>query len=122
MHFLRKMRSVQTCSDSETLLHVLVGCKAYFDVAQFTWRYDSVLNILASTLTAVQNSTLYVDLPGFMNLRSLVIAFDQTFSYRLEKNVYTFLSLLSDLSPTYKLTLISMARNFGHALNNNHMR
>ena len=67
MHFLRKMRSVQTCSDSETLLHVLVGCKAYFDVAQFTWRYDSVLNILASTLTAVQNSTLYVDLPGFMN-------------------------------------------------------
>ena len=51
----------------ETLLHVVAGCKTYLDEGQYTWRHDSVLNFLASTLSAIQNSTLYVDLPGFMN-------------------------------------------------------
>ena len=34
---------------------------------QFTWRHDSVLNFLSSTLTAVQYSRLYVDILGFVN-------------------------------------------------------
>ena len=51
----------------ETLLHVVAGCKTYLDEGRYTWRHDSVLNFLASTLSAIQNSTLYVDLPGFMN-------------------------------------------------------
>ncbi|CAB4032436.1 Hypothetical predicted protein [Paramuricea clavata] len=55
------------CSSPETLLHVIAGCKTYLDEGRFTWRHDSVLNFLASTLTAVKNSTLYVDIPGFMN-------------------------------------------------------
>ena len=55
------------CSSPETLLHVIAGCKTYLDEGRFTWRHDSVLNFLASTLTAVQNSTLYADIPGFVN-------------------------------------------------------
>ncbi|CAB4018164.1 Hypothetical predicted protein [Paramuricea clavata] len=55
------------CSSPETLLHVIAGCKTYLDEGRFTWRHDSVLNFLASTLTAVKNSTLYADIPGFMN-------------------------------------------------------
>ncbi|CAB4006838.1 Hypothetical predicted protein [Paramuricea clavata] len=55
------------CSSPETLLHVIAGCKTYLDEGRFTWLHDSVLNFLASTLTAVKNSTLYADIPGFMN-------------------------------------------------------
>ncbi|CAB4003347.1 Hypothetical predicted protein [Paramuricea clavata] len=55
------------CSSPETLLHMIAGCKTYLDEGRFTWRHDSVLNFLASTLTAVKNSTLYADIPGFMN-------------------------------------------------------
>jgi hypothetical protein len=47
------------CSSPETLLHVIAGCKTYSD--------EGRLNFLASTLTAVQNSTLYADIPGVMN-------------------------------------------------------
>ena len=39
----------------------------YLNEGRFTWRHDSVLNFLASTLTAVQNSRLYVDIPDFVN-------------------------------------------------------
>ena len=56
-----------SCLQPETLLHVVAGCKTYLDEGRYTWRHDSVLNFLASTLSAIQNSTLYVDLPGFMN-------------------------------------------------------
>ncbi|CAB4034966.1 Retrovirus-related Pol poly from type-1 retrotransposable element R2 [Paramuricea clavata] len=55
------------CSSPETLLHVIAGCKTYLEEGRFTWRHDSVLNFLPSTLTAVKNSTLYADIHGFMN-------------------------------------------------------
>ena len=60
-----------SCSEPESLLHVVAGCKTYLDEGRFTWRHDSVLSFLASTLTAVQSSTLYVDLPGFLNPSTL---------------------------------------------------
>ena len=56
-----------SCLQPETLLHVVAGCKTYLDEGRYTWRHDSVLNFLPSTLSAIQNSTLYVDLSGFMN-------------------------------------------------------
>ena len=43
----------------------------YLNEGWFTWRHDSVLNFCASTLTAVQNSRLYADIPGFVNLSVL---------------------------------------------------
>jgi hypothetical protein len=32
---------------------------------RFTWRHDSVLNFIAQTLQSVNNSNLFVDLPGY---------------------------------------------------------
>ena len=55
------------CSSPETLLHIVAGCETYLNEDRFTWRHDSVLNFLASALTSVQNSILYVDIPGFVN-------------------------------------------------------
>ena len=55
------------CLSPESLLHVVAGCKTYLKEGRYTWRHDSVLNFLASTLTGVQSSRLLVDLPGFTN-------------------------------------------------------
>ena len=51
------------CLTPETLLHVVAGCQSYLE--RFTWRHDSILNFLATTLQAVSDSSLYVDLPGY---------------------------------------------------------
>ncbi|CAB4008395.1 Hypothetical predicted protein [Paramuricea clavata] len=50
------------CLNPETLLHVVAGCQTY--LPRFTWRHDSVLNFIAQTLQPVNNSNLFVDLPG----------------------------------------------------------
>ena len=55
------------CLEPESLLHVVAGCKSYLNQGRFTWRHDSVLSIIASTLKSVQNSDLYVDLPGYLS-------------------------------------------------------
>ena len=51
------------CLAPETLLHVVAGCQSYLE--RFTWRHDSVLNFLAMNLQTVNDSCLYVDLPGY---------------------------------------------------------
>ncbi len=51
------------CLGPETLLHVVAGCQSYLQ--RFTWRHDSILNFLATNLQTVNNSCLYVDLPGY---------------------------------------------------------
>ena len=38
-----------------------------FKEGRYTWRHDSVLNFIASTLACVKNSKIYVDLPGFFS-------------------------------------------------------
>ena len=54
------------CSSPESLLHVISCCKAYLDEGRFTWRHNSVLNFIASSLVSAEQSKLYVDLPGFI--------------------------------------------------------
>ena len=53
------------CLNPETLLHVVAGCQLY--LPRFTWRHDSVLYFIAQTLQPSNNSTLFVDLPGYNN-------------------------------------------------------
>ena len=55
------------CSCPKSLLHVISGCKAYLDEGRFTWRHNSVLNFITSSLLNVERSKLYVDLPGFIS-------------------------------------------------------
>ena len=51
----------------ESLLHVVAGCNTYLNEGRFTWRHDSVLNLIASTLKSLNCSNLYVDLPGYIS-------------------------------------------------------
>ena len=50
---------------SETLFHVVAGCKVYLEQGRYTWRHNSVLNFLATSLKLVEGSSLYVDIAGF---------------------------------------------------------
>ena len=63
------------CFCSESLLHVISGCKTYLDEGRYTWRHNSVLNLIASSLLDVERSKMYVDLPGFIS--SSVITGDE---------------------------------------------
>ena len=55
------------CLLSEILLHVVSGCKTYLEQGRYTWRHDSILNFLAVTFQSFCDSTIYVDLPGFIS-------------------------------------------------------
>ena len=56
-----------SCFCSETLLHVVSGCKTYLDEGRFMWRHNSVLNFIASSLPDIERSKLHVHLPGFIS-------------------------------------------------------
>ena len=55
------------CYCSESLCHVVAGCQQY--LVSFTWRHNSVLNFLASSIqpTLSGSSCLYSDIDGFSN-------------------------------------------------------
>lgn len=85
------------CLEPETLLHVVNGCKTYLNEGRFTWRHDSVLNFIATSLKSVQHYiNLYADLPGFISpsvitgdkLRpDLLITIENKYIYILELTV-----------------------------------
>jgi len=54
------------CLLPETLIRVVSGCKTYLEQGRYTWRHDSILNFLAITFQSARESTIYVDLPGFL--------------------------------------------------------
>ena len=47
-------------------LHVVAGCKTYLNEGRFTWRYDSGLNLLASSLQCLNHFNFYADLPQYL--------------------------------------------------------
>ena len=53
------------CLKPESLLHIVAGCKSYLEDGRYTWRHNSALHFIASTLPCIKNSTMYGDLPGF---------------------------------------------------------
>ena len=55
------------CLCPESLLHVVSGCKSYLEEERYTWRHNSALHFVASTLQSVRYSSLYADLPGFLS-------------------------------------------------------
>ena len=62
---LSKTSDCSFCLIPETLLHAVVGCKVYLNQGRFTWRHGSGLNFLATSLKAINGSSLYADKPGF---------------------------------------------------------
>ena len=55
------------CFQSESLLHIIVGCQTYLTQGRFTWLHDSILHFIAKTFQSIQHSTLYTDIPGFIS-------------------------------------------------------
>ena len=103
-------------------MHVISGCKEYLNEGRFTWRHDSVLNFIASSLTCVKGSKLYVDLPGFITpsvitgdeLRpDLLLTIENKLLYILELTVSfeTNLRINSDRKLKKYLPLISDQEN-----------
>ena len=64
---LSKSSDCSFCLCPESLLHVVSGCKSYLEEGRYTWRHNSALHFVASTLQIVRNSSLYADLPGFLS-------------------------------------------------------
>ena len=42
-----------------------MGCKVYLQQGRYTWRHNSVLNFLATSLKVFEGSSLFADIPGF---------------------------------------------------------
>ena len=55
------------CLQSESLFHVVAGCKSYLEQGSYTRRHNTVLKFQAQTLPSLQRCKLYVDLPGFLS-------------------------------------------------------
>ena len=55
------------CLKPESLLHIVAGCKSYHEDGRYTWRHNSGLHFIASTLQCIKNSTMYADLPGILS-------------------------------------------------------
>ena len=64
---LSKTSDCSFCLQPESLLHVVAGCKTYLNEGHFTWRHDSALNFLASSLQYLKHYTFYVDLPQYLS-------------------------------------------------------
>ena len=56
------------CLHSESLFHVVAGCKTYLNEGPFTWRHNSAFIFLAQTLQSIRSAKLYVDFPGYLSL------------------------------------------------------
>ena len=53
------------CAESESLLHVVSGCKVYLNEGRYNWRHDSVLLFLSKTFASVMDVRIYADLNGY---------------------------------------------------------
>ena len=55
------------CIQPESLLHIVAGCKKYLEEGRYTWRHNSIIYFPANSLQSIKNSSLYVDIPGFIS-------------------------------------------------------
>ena len=55
------------CLTQESLLHIISGCKIYLQQGRYTWRHDSILMFIATTLRSLQHAKIFADIPGFLS-------------------------------------------------------
>ena len=130
---LRQSSDCQFCLLPETLLHVVAGCKVYLEQGRYTWRHNSVLSFLATSLKVVEGSSLYADIPGFpspsiitgdalrpdlllktkdncLYLLELTIGFETNLSNNAERKCLKYSRLVSDLRSQYKsVTFVNLS-------------
>ena len=122
---LSQSSDCQFCLLPETLLHVVAGCKVYLEQGRYTWRHNSVLNFLATSLKVVEGSSMYADIPGFpspsiitghdlrpdlllhtkdncLYILELTIGFETNLNNNAERKHLKYSQLVSDLRSQYK--------------------
>ena len=55
------------CVQPESLFYIVAGCKKYLEEGRYTWCYESIYFPLANSCQSIKNSSLYVDIPGFVS-------------------------------------------------------
>ena len=133
------------CLKPETLLHIVAGCKSYLEDGRYTWRHNSVLHFIASTLQCIKNSTMYADLPGFLSpcivtieylqpdmlistgsatiyIIELTVGFETSIDLNAEKKQDKYMQATRDISSKYRsVNFINLSINslgiFGKSCN-----
>ena len=57
--------SCSACAKTETLLHVVAGCKAYLRETCYDWRHSSLLLFLTKTFMKIKGVEIYSDLDDY---------------------------------------------------------
>ena len=121
------------CLHPESLLHIVAGCKSYLEDGRYTWRHNSALHFIASSLQCIKHSTLYTDLPGFASpcivtgdnlcpdmllsigtdtlyIIELTVGFETNIDLNAERKHNKYLQLTHDLSSMYRcIRLINLS-------------
>ena len=113
------------CLKPESLLHIVAGCKSYLEDGRYTWRHNSALHFIASTLQCIKNSTMYADLPGFLSpcivtgdhlrpdmlistdsasiyIIELTVGFETNINLNAERKKDKYMQLTCDISSKYR--------------------
>ena len=63
---MRRKPQLDLCVNSQTLQHVVSGCKIYLHEGRYNWHHDSILKNLVTYFKSIcGNLKYYVDIPGF---------------------------------------------------------
>ena len=57
--------SCSACAETETLLHIVAGCKAYLRETHYNWQHNSVLLFLTKTFMKIKGVEIYSDLNDY---------------------------------------------------------
>ena len=57
--------SCSACAETETVLHVVAGCKTYLRETRYDWRHNSVLLFLTKTFMKIKGVEIYSDLDDY---------------------------------------------------------
>ena len=63
-----KDSSCSACAETETLLHIVAGCKAYLRETRYDRRHNSVLLFLTKTFMKIKGVKIYSDLDDYRSL------------------------------------------------------
>ena len=61
--------AMDTClackENSQSLLHVVSGCKVHLQQGRYTWRHNSILATLLSNIDGLRDLTIFADIAGY---------------------------------------------------------
>ena len=61
--------TIDTClackENSQSLLHVVSGCKVHLQQGRYTWKHNSILATLLRSIDGMRDLKLFADIPGY---------------------------------------------------------